>query len=437
MQPTRGDVNNDSHNEAPRRTVSEAHKSWWPGWIWGIPLAAIAIVVWLVVRGVSSRGITVTVSFDEANGIKAGDTKVLYRGLQVGQVRSIELAADSRQVIAQVDMQRAVGQLLRSGTHFYLEGAEPSFSDPSSLKALVAGASIVLVPGPGPRSRHFAGTLGKPPENFKVRLPYLVMFDGDVGDLKAGAPVKLRGFTVGEVTSVSLNVGAGGALNTPVLLSLDPTRFHIQRDENMVGTWRNVLDGTLEELIRRGLRARLSQTPPLIGAQQVVLAVEPGVTAATLRLEGPVPEIPTVPAGGLQQVLTQAGQIPLGEIGRNVRNITAHLDELTSSKELHDSIVKLDSTMSELDRTIHAVGPRLPPTIDSIHLTVDTLRSAATQIDATAAVAKRTLGARGAEQGGNLQDALRELTEAARAARSLANELDERPESIIRGAGRP
>lgn len=430
-------MNNEAYNSPPRRTVSEAHKSWWPGWIWGIPVAAIAIVVWLVVRAVSSHGIAVTVSFAEATGIKAGDTKVLYRGLDVGEVRSVALAADGVHVIAQVDINRTAERLLRTGTQFYLQGAEPSFSDPSSLKALVAGASIVLVPGPGARAHHFAGTIGKPPENFKVRLPYLVMFDGDVGELRAGAPVKLRGFTVGEVSHVNLSVGADGTLSTPVLLNLDPTRFHIQSAQAVPANWRNVLDGTLEELIRGGLRARLSETPPLIGSQQVVLAIEPRVAAATLRLEGPVPEIPAVAAGGLQRLLTQAGEIPLGEIGRNVRNVTGNLDKLTSSKELHDSIVKLDSTMSELDRTIRAVGPRLPPTIDSIHATVDTLRSAATQIDATAVLAKRTLGARGSEQGGNLQDALRELTEAARAARSLANELDERPESIIRGAERP
>jgi hypothetical protein len=49
------------------------------------------------------------------------------------------------------------------------------------------------------------------------------------------------------------------------------------------------------------------------------------------------------------------------------------------------------------------------------------------------AVAKRVIGSPDAAQAGNVQDALRELTDAARAARSLANELDERPESLIRG----
>ncbi len=423
---------NSSVAGMPRRTVSETHQSWWPGWIWGIPIAAIAIVVWLVLRAVAFRGVQVTITFEEAGGLKAGDSKVLYRGMNVGEVRSLALEADGVHVTAQVDMDRNVERFLCAGTRFYLQ--EPSLSDVSSLKAVIAGSSIVLVPGPGLPVRHFVGYLGKPPESLRVRLAYLVMLDGDVGDLKRGAPVKMRGFTVGEVTDVRLYVDAAGALVTPVVLTLDPTRFHIQGAQPTHGDWRSTLNTTLAELIQHGLRARLTQAPPLLGAREVTLEIEPHADAANLRTRGgPYPEIPASGERGVGSLLVQAGEVPLGEIGRNVRELTAHLAALASSRELNDSVVRLDRTLSELDRTVHAVGPRLPPTIDSVQSAVDSLRAAAKQIDATAAVARRTIGSRGAEQGANVQDALRELTEAARAARSLANELDERPESIIRG----
>lgn len=416
----------------PRRTVSEAHKSWWPGWIWGIPLAAIAIVVWLVLRAVTSHGIRVTIVFDEASGLKPSDTKVLYRGLTIGEVRVLTLAEDGAHVIAQVDVDRNAEKFLRAGTRFYLE--EPSLSDPSSLKAIISASSILLVPGAGPPARHFVGALGKPRDSFKVRLPYLVVFSqGDAGDLKPGAPVKVRGFTVGEVSDVRLAVDATGAVVTPVVLTLDPTRFHIRGIDPANGDWRDVLNATLAELIQHGFRARLAQTPPLLGTREVVLEMEPHAVAASLRLQSPYPEIPASGGGGLDGFLAQVGTIPVGEIGSNVRAITARLEVLVSSPQLRDSIVRLDSTLSELDRTVHAVGPRLPPTIDSVHAAVDSLRKAAQQIDATAAVARRTISSNGAEQGANIQDALRELTEAARAARSLANELDDRPESLIRG----
>jgi ABC-type transporter Mla subunit MlaD len=275
--------------------------------------------------------------------------------------------------------------------------------------------------------------LGKPPESFGVKLTYQVLFDGDVGNLQRGAPVKLRGFTVGEVTDVRLFIDATGAVVTPVVLTLDPTRFHIQGADPEKIAWRSALNTTLAELIQRGLRARLTQAPPLLGAAQVALEFEPHALAASLRTDGVYPQIPASADGGLEGLLLQAGEIPLGEIGRNVRDVSAHLAAIASSKELTDSVARLDETLAELDRTVHAVGPGLPPTIDSVHAAADGLGKAASRIDATVAVAKRVIGSPDAAQAGNVQDALRELTEAARAARSLANELDERPESLIRG----
>jgi paraquat-inducible protein B len=418
--------------EGVRRTVSEARKSWWPGWIWGIPLAAVAIVIWLVLRAVTSRGIPVTIAFDDAAGLKAGDTRVVYRGLSVGEVRSVSLEADGVHVTARVDMDREVEKFLHVGTHFYLQ--QPNLADLSSLKGIIGGSSIIMVPGPGAPAHHFAGLVGNPPESFKVRLPYLVVFsEGEGGELKPHAPVKLRGFTVGEVTDVSLAIDASGAIVTPVLLTLDPTRFHIRGANTEQGGWKAVLDRTLAGLVQRGLRARLAQAPPLFGTREVALESDSNAAPAALRMQGPYPEIPAAAQGGLEGLLQQASAVPLGEIGRNVRDASARLAELASSRQLRESIVRLDSTLAELDRTVHAVGPRLAPAIDSVQAAVESLRGAAVQIDETAAVARHTIGSRGAQQDANVQDALRELTQAARAARSLADELDERPESLIRG----
>jgi paraquat-inducible protein B len=416
---------------APWRTVSDTHRSWWPGWIWGIPVAAIAIVIWLVLRAVTTRGVPVSITFEDAEGLKAGDTRVVYRGLAVGEVRSLSLDADGLHVTAHVDMDRDAQQFLRAGTHFYLQ--RPSLSDLSSLKAIIGGSAIELIPGPGAPQRHFRGEVGKPPETLKVRLPYLVLLEGDVGSLQPGAPVKLRGFTVGEVTDVRLAVDTSGAITTPVLLTLDPTRFHIEGLRATGGDWRSALDAMLAQLVQRGLRARLAQDPPFLGADEVALEIERDAAPATLLARAPYPEIPASSNRGFAGLATQAGEIPLAEIGRNVRGFSARLDRLVSSPELHDSVVHLDRTLAQLDHALEAIGPRLPPTIESVQSAAENLRRAAAQIEATATVARHAIGSRGSEQGANVQDALRELTEAARAARSLANELDERPESIIRG----
>src|SRR6185312_16006115 len=175
------------------RTVSETRRSRWPGWIWAVPIAAVGIVAWLLVRFTSARGFEVTLSVEDATGITAKSTKVLYRGFDVGEVSDLALADDRRHIELQLDIDNDVKPEVNSGTRFYLEGGSPSLADLSSLKAIVAGPTIILVPGKGPPQRHFTATPGAPPKPLQASVPYVVRLGGDVGGLHAGSPVMLRG----------------------------------------------------------------------------------------------------------------------------------------------------------------------------------------------------------------------------------------------------
>ena len=247
-----------------------ARRSWWPGWIWAVPIAAVGIVLWLLLRSISSRGIDVTVTYNDAAGMQAGDTRVMYHGVEVGRVTSVALASDDWHVVAHLNIDRQLAPKITTGTRFVLEGARPSLSDVSSLRALIAGPTIVMVPGPGKPALQFIGTEGGPHVTLAVSLPYVVSFDGAVGQLKPHAPVTLRGFTVGEVTSIGLSVDPqSGRISTPVLLALDPTRFHLTGPAPPDGDWKPLMDAALAKLIGQGLRASLTRELPLVGGEQV------------------------------------------------------------------------------------------------------------------------------------------------------------------------
>ncbi len=424
----------EARGAQPPRTISEVHRSRWPSWIWGVPLAAAGVVVWLLLRAFSDRGIEATVIFDEAAGMKVGDTHVLHRGLTVGSVRNLTLAPDGLHVTAQLNLDKSMEPYLRTGTRFYLRGAKPSLSDPASLRSILSGPDIILMAGSGAPERHFSGQLGEAPERLAVSLPYVLRFSEAVGQLKVGSPVSVLGFTVGEVADVQLMTDPAGArVSAAVLVMLDPTRFHIQRAAAEVHDWPALMNTTLEHLIRQGLRARLTQDPPLVGSQRITLDMVPEAGAGMLVTAGPYPEIPVKEGNGLQGLLAQAGALPLGEIGENVRSITAQLKTISSSPQLKDSIGRLDASLTELDRTVHQAGPQIEPTLRSVRQTVDSLQQTAGEIDATAAAARHTLAGGPAAANGNLQESLRELTDAARAIRTLANDIDQRPESLVRG----
>ena len=58
--------------------------------IWILPLVAALIGSWLIYKGIVEAPIKVVINFSTAEGITAGKTKVLYKGLKGGggQIRA-------------------------------------------------------------------------------------------------------------------------------------------------------------------------------------------------------------------------------------------------------------------------------------------------------------------------------------------------------------
>jgi paraquat-inducible protein B len=126
-----------------------SHTIHWGGLIWAVPLAALAVVVFLGVRAFTDRGIDVVVTFDLAAGARVDDTKVIYQGVEAGRVTAIDINPDGHRVDMTLRMDRRAESGLNSSTQFWLIGAKPNLSDISSFKAAVAGLAIGVASGTG------------------------------------------------------------------------------------------------------------------------------------------------------------------------------------------------------------------------------------------------------------------------------------------------
>lgn len=419
-----------------RRSEAQVRRSAWPGWIWAVPIAAFAVTGWLGVRAFVREGATVTVSFDNAYGMKPDDTIVTLRGVKVGAVSQIALAPDGQHVQAELRIDRAEKKYLRSGTKFFLRGAHVDLSDPASMKAMLSGPEIVMDPGSGEPASHFDGLDRRPalaPGHGPI-VTYLVRFDGAVGELKNGAKVQLRGFDVGTVTSVRLNYDARtGALSTPVQIALNPSQLGIVGAPPPAnGDWRPLVDGMLGRLVSTGLRARLSQDPPVIGADKINLDFVQGAPAATLASEDGLSVIPSAPAANLDTTMAKANEViqkiddlPIRQTGEQVRSIAAHINALSSSPQIRDSLTHIDHSVAQIDRTLQQVTPQIGPLVTQ-------LRETASSAERTVAAANRTLGADASSQN-DLPATLQELTDTARSIRALADYLDRHPEALVEG----
>ncbi|MCC2663539.1 MAG: mammalian cell entry protein, partial [Geminicoccaceae bacterium] len=55
-----------------------------PSIVWLIPAVAAAIALWLGYTTLQSQGPTVTITFEDAEGLEAGKTKIKYKDVEVG-----------------------------------------------------------------------------------------------------------------------------------------------------------------------------------------------------------------------------------------------------------------------------------------------------------------------------------------------------------------
>ncbi len=133
--------------------------------IWLVPLLAVIFGTWLLFKGLSDRGILITVQFEHASGIVAGKTEVRYKGLTAGVVKDIDVSEDLKSVIATIEMVPNTKAMLTDKTVFWYVTADISLQGVSGLDTLISGSFINVKPdfsNEGEAQREFIALQEKP-----------------------------------------------------------------------------------------------------------------------------------------------------------------------------------------------------------------------------------------------------------------------------------
>ena len=131
--------------------------------VWLVPIVAGAIAAWLAWTSYANQGPRVRLTFETAEGLEAGNTKVKYRDVDVGTVESITISSDLARIIVTVEMVQGATPYLTTNTRFWIVRPRIGTGGVSGLGTLVSGAYIEIDPGQGGDSkRDFAG-LEEPP----------------------------------------------------------------------------------------------------------------------------------------------------------------------------------------------------------------------------------------------------------------------------------
>src|SRR5829696_8262754 len=130
--------------------------------VWLVPLAALAIGGWMVVREFRNRGPEITIEFAEGKGVEPRKTTLEYLGVSVGAVTAVTLKDDLTGVVVTLRLAKNAAELAREGAQFWIVHPEIGLTGVRGLETLFTGARINGRPGKGSLATHFRG-LDKPP----------------------------------------------------------------------------------------------------------------------------------------------------------------------------------------------------------------------------------------------------------------------------------
>ncbi|NPT46946.1 MCE family protein [Paraburkholderia sp. 1N] len=191
--------------------VATRRSRWRMQVVWLVPLVAVLIGGWLAVKAILEQGPTVTISFETGEGLDAGKTKIKFKNVDIGVVKSVMLSRDHRNVVATAELTKDATGLLVDDTRFWVVRPRISGGTVSGIGTLISGSFIGMDVGNSPKSRRDYVGLESPPV-FASGVPgrEFVLKGDDMGSLDIGSPIYFRRLQVGQITSYKLDADGKG-----------------------------------------------------------------------------------------------------------------------------------------------------------------------------------------------------------------------------------
>ena len=250
----------------PEAVVEDRRYRWLPSLIWLLPLLAALVGAILTYRQMTQHGPTITVSFKTAEGLEAGKTKLRYKDVEVGQVKSIELADDRSHVEVDIELNRKAGSFRAKDSRYWVVRPRADISGVSGLGTLLSGAYIGVDAGKSAEMvSAFVGLESPPPLKYDEAGSQFRLHAKDLGSLDIGSPVLYRRVTVGRVTGYSLDE-SGDRVTIDVFVNSPYDRF--------VGTNSRFWEAS-------GVEAKLDSSGVSVRTQSLLTVVLGGIAFAS------------------------------------------------------------------------------------------------------------------------------------------------------------
>ncbi|GGJ12832.1 PqiB family protein [Neoroseomonas lacus] len=394
-------------------------------------------------------GRSILLRADRIGSISLG-SPIFYRDLDVGQVMGWDLSDMAESVTIHAFIRAPFDRYVREGSRFWNAsgvsvkmGAEGIQLQVESLRALLLGGIAFETPEAARNGRQiqndatfrlYATQDAANSAAITRRVPVVSYFTDSISGLAPGAPVTFQGVRIGEVLGYDLVYDATTQrLRVPVRYEIEPER--VAGSINAQG--RTALENA-RLLVQQGMRARLMSSNLITGQQQIALEMIENPPPAEITMQGNVIVMPSVPGQfasimeGVNRVLTSIEGMPWADIGRNVDSTVAGVNELIRGPELRQSLAGLNSTLTAAEEMIRHIDAAAQPALRGLPQMMANLNATVVQANRLVASANRGYGEDSQFQR-DLERMLEQITVAARSLRSLVDQLNRNPESLIRG----
>src|SRR5215510_2338664 len=169
--------------------------------IWIVPILTGLIAIWLAWDTLSKRGPTITIAFDSAAGLTAGQSQLKYKNVVMGTVKGIAVSPDLTKVLVTIETVHEAEPLLTDKTIFWVVKPELFAGNITGLETLLSGSYIGMRPSsePGSPKRDFIGERDPPVLQAWAKGTTYMLDSKRLGSISLGSPIFFRDIEVGTV----------------------------------------------------------------------------------------------------------------------------------------------------------------------------------------------------------------------------------------------
>jgi paraquat-inducible protein B len=115
--------------------------------VWLLPIIAAIIGIGMVYQQWQNRGTDIVIVFENAQGLEAKKTKVKFRNVDIGTLKSISFSNDNNSIEATVEIEKSMQEFLHSDTQFWVVRPRIGSGGVTGFSTLLSGAYITIDPG--------------------------------------------------------------------------------------------------------------------------------------------------------------------------------------------------------------------------------------------------------------------------------------------------